>query len=65
MNNAFFKNPIVAGIITVILFVLPSLIAAGGTWQSLTIGGILTALYKALENTQSGLTVAGNVKPLV
>jgi len=63
MNNAFFKNPAVKGIITVVLFIIPTVIAAGGSWQTLTLGGLLTAIYQALENTQNGLTVAGSVKP--
>jgi hypothetical protein len=62
MNNAFFNNPIVKGIIAVILFALPLIITQGGSWQALTLGGVLTALYKAIQNTQSNLTVAGNVK---
>jgi len=59
MNNAFFNNPIVKGIISVILFALPLIIAQGGSWQALTLGGILTAIYKALQNKQSGLTLGG------
>ena len=62
MNNAFWNNPIVHGVITVILFILPVIIAQGGSWQALTLGGILTAAYQALKNNQNGLTVAGSVR---
>lgn len=50
MNNAFWNNPIVHGILTVVLMVIPTVIAAGGSWQSLTIGGLLVAAYQALKN---------------
>ena len=62
MNNAFFNNPIVKGIIAVVLFALPLIISQGGSWQQLTIGGVLVAIYKAIQNTQSNLTIAGSVK---
>lgn len=60
MNNPFFNNPIVHGIIQVVLFVLPIVIAQGGSWQALTIGGVLTAVYQALKNKSSGLTLGGS-----
>ena len=62
MNNAFFNNPIVKGILAVIAFALPLIISAPGSWQQLTIGGVLMAIYKLIQNTQSGLTISGNVK---
>lgn len=62
MNNAFFNNPIVKGIVGVILFALPLIISQGGSWQALTLGGVLTAIYGALKNTQSNLTIGGSRK---
>ena len=49
MNN-FLKNPIVHGIAMTILFIIPTVIASGGSWQSLTLGGILAAVYRWGEN---------------
>ncbi len=62
MNNAFFNNPIVHGIITIILFVIPVVISTGGSWQSLTLGGVLAGLYKVLQNKSQGLAGMGGVK---
>ena len=62
MTNSFLNNPIVHGIVSVVLFTLPLIIASGGSWQSLTLGGILVAVYTALKNKAQGLTLAGKVK---
>lgn len=59
MNNAFWNNPVVHGVVTVILFVLPTVISTGGSWQQVTLGGVLVAIYKILQNKASGLTVGG------
>ena len=60
--STFLKNPIVHGVVTVALFLLPMLISSAGSWKDMTLGGILVAIYKALENYNSGLTVAGHAK---
>ncbi len=59
MNNSFFNNPIVHSIVNIILFALPFVISHGGSWQQMTVGGILMAIYKALQNKYQGLTVGG------
>lgn len=62
MTSAFFNNPITHGVVSIILFALPLIIMSGGSWQSLTLGGLLAAAYQALKNKANNLTVAGKVK---
>ena len=62
MNNAFWSNPIVHAVITVVLMVLPVVIAQNGSWQQITLGGVLVAVYKALQNKSAGLTLGGASK---
>jgi hypothetical protein len=60
MNNAFWDNPIVHAVVTVFLFLIPVVIAQGGSWQQVTLGTVLVALYKVVKNKSSGLTVGGS-----
>lgn len=59
MNNSFWNNPIVHAVVHTALILIPVALMGGGTWQSWTLGGILTAGYKILQNKSQGLTVTG------
>lgn len=59
-TNNFFNNPVVHGVVSALLFAIPLVIAAGGSWQNLTLGGILAGLYQILKNKSAGLTAGGS-----
>jgi len=59
MTTAFWNNPIVHAIVAIVLFALPLVISSGGSWQSLTLGGVLMIIYKALQNKNANLTLGG------
>lgn len=63
MNNAFWNNPVVHTAISFLLFVLPIVIAHGGSLATITVGAVLTGIYQALRNNASGLTLGGSRKP--
>lgn len=62
MSNSFWNNPIVHVIVNAVLLLGPSIIDHGGSWMTLTLGGLLAMGLKVLQNKSQGLTLGGHAK---
>ena len=45
LNMSNFKQSFLHGIVSVLLFAIPLVLAHAGAWQGLTIGGVLNLIY--------------------